>query len=60
MHSSIIIIMAIMLHDIHTQHTPVKCAGRTSICSEDEYVNTCYSIASLYTVQWNVGILIFL
>ena len=54
MHSSIIIIMAIMLHDMHTQNTPVKCAGRTSIYSEDECVNTYYNITSLYTVQWNV------
>ena len=53
MHSSIIIIMTIMLHDMHTQNTPVKCAGRTSIFSENECVNTYYSITSLYTVQWN-------
>ena len=51
-----------MLHDMHTQYTPVECVRRTSIFSEDEYVNTYYSIASLYTIQWNVlfaGILIF-
>ena len=55
----IIIIMTIMLHDIHTQNTPVKCARRNSVYSEDEYVNTYYySIASLYTIQRNIFFLL--